>query len=507
MTNAIGRVKLAGRYARASKVCLLALAAVLCLAPEAAAQWATNGNDIYNTNTGNVGIGTNAPGNYKVHVFNIGGAVDAMVASFFGSHNIVHEPQTGVKVGTFNNYHNLTGIGETARQAVSLGYSNGHASNITGFYSRQKVWHNDAVANGVYGIAEADASGSAGQRLYGGRFEAKTTDVSGGHNNLALGVFAKATVGTSTNLNHAAYGVVAQAFAGAGTDASVNTYGVYVEGTNSGAGKAFGVYSAAGTNFFSGNVGIGTSIPVAKFQVRPAADLNVGFFSDAGSNFISSYNDANNATKPLVFRGTDLKFQTGLTERFRVSDAGIAVGTGFVGAAPPTNGAVIQGSVGIGTAAPAATLHVAGDIRIDGNIAAKYQDVAEWVPSSQKLAAGMVVVLDTERSNHVLASTTSYDTRVAGVVSAQPGLSLGEAGEGKALVATTGRVKVRVDASRAPVRIGDLLVTSDAPGTAMKSEPMEFGGRRMHAPGTIIGKALEPLEKGVAEILVLLSLQ
>jgi hypothetical protein len=165
------------------------------------------------------------------------------------------------------------------------------------------------------------------------------------------------------------------------------------------------------------------------------------------------------------------------------------------------------GNVGIGTTAPAAKLHVAGDIRVDGNINAKYQDVAEWVPSKQKLAAGTVVVLDTEHSNHVLASTTSYDMRVAGVVSAQPGIALGEAGEGKALVATTGRVKVKVDASRAAVRIGDLLVTSDVAGVAMKSEPISIGGRQMHAPGTIIGKALEPLDRGTGEILVLLSLQ
>ena len=152
-------------------------------------------------------------------------------------------------------------------------------------------------------------------------------------------------------------------------------------------------------------------------------------------------------------------------------------------------------------------VNVTGDVTVTGNINAKYQDVAEWVASVQKLAAGTVVVLDPERSNHVLASNTSYDTAVAGVVSERPGLTLGEAGEGKVLVATTGRVKVRVDATRAPIKIGDLLVTGDQPGVAMKSEPVALGGRRIHAPGTIIGKALEPLVGGKGEILVLLSLQ
>jgi hypothetical protein len=169
--------------------------------------------------------------------------------------------------------------------------------------------------------------------------------------------------------------------------------------------------------------------------------------------------------------------------------------------------AVAGGNVGVGTATPQAKLDVNGDIRVSGNINAKYQDVAEWVPTKEKLLAGMVVVLDTRHSNHVLASHSAYDTRVAGVISAQPGISLGEAGEGKVLVATTGRVKVKVDATRAPIQIGDLIVTSDVAGLAMKSEPLQLGGRQFHAPGTIIGKALEPLEKGTGEILVLLSLQ
>ena len=96
---------------------------------------------------------------------------------------------------------------------------------------------------------------------------------------------------------------------------------------------------------------------------------------------------------------------------------------------------------------------------------------------------------------------------MAGVVSAEPGVILGVGGEGKLKVATTGRVKVKVDATRSPIKVGDLLVTSDAEGVAMKSEPVEVGGRKMHSPGTIIGKALEPLASGTGEILVLLSLQ
>jgi hypothetical protein len=148
-----------------------------------------------------------------------------------------------------------------------------------------------------------------------------------------------------------------------------------------------------------------------------------------------------------------------------------------------------------------------GDVTVAGNIGAKYQDVAEWVPSVQKLAPGTVVVLDSSRTNHVLASASAYDTKVAGVVSAEPGVILGVAGEGKVKVATTGRVKVKADASRGAIKVGDLLVTSDVEGVAMKSVPVDLGGTQIHRPGTIIGKALESLDKGTGEILVLLSLQ
>jgi len=172
-----------------------------------------------------------------------------------------------------------------------------------------------------------------------------------------------------------------------------------------------------------------------------------------------------------------------------------------------------SGNVGIGTNNPQSLLDVAGNLNvsgnatISGNIAAKYQDIAEWTAARGEAPAGTVVSLDVERTNSVRASQRAYDTRVAGVVSAKPGVILGEDGPNKALVATTGRVKVRVNAERAPIQIGDLLVTSNIPGVAMKSQPLRVHGRLLHRPGTIIGKALEPLAKGQAEILVLLSLQ
>jgi hypothetical protein len=191
---------------------------------------------------------------------------------------------------------------------------------------------------------------------------------------------------------------------------------------------------------------------------------------------------------------------------------GLKVGAPAAG----TKGLLIDSSgnvtIGTPTQVTGKKLYVNGDVQVDGsvigtNIRAQYQDVAEWVPSAENLAPGTVVVVDKVTGNTVTASTTAYDTSVAGVVSEQPGIILGQASASKEQVATTGRVRVRVDATKSAIRLGDLLVTSDLPGTAMKSAPIDIGGVSIHRPGTIVGKALEPLDAGIGEILVLLSLQ
>jgi len=256
----------------------------------------------------------------------------------------------------------------------------------------------------------------------------------------------------------------------------------------------FGHTNAEVTILNGGNVGIGTASPYTKLQVA-GGDISIDAdhaIRKAGDNSIIAYS----SSLPGIAIGS------GTTTDQVIINAG-----GYERARILTNG-----NVGIGKTDPGYKLDVNGTINSNStitanNIVAKYQDVAEWVPASEKLTAGTVVVLDSTKSNQVTSSTVSYDTRVAGVVSEQPGIALGEKSDRKVLVATTGRVKVKVDVSKGAIHIGDLLVTSDVPGVAMRSEPVEFAGRKMHMPGTLIGKALEPLEKGKGEILVLLSLQ
>jgi hypothetical protein len=318
-------------------------------------------------------------------------------------------------------------------------------------------------------------------------------------------------------------------------------------------GGAGGLGDSVVTESASGFLGIGTAAPVSALELAGSGvNGSGGITLGTGAVAKSVYQVINAGGEIISFFGGNVFVDNSLlTQRFNTSQVGWAValdgrdsqdlfklerlsaagvttrpalirgdgsfGFGNMTSPPNLTGAKFMmdsaGNVGIGTTNPQAKLDVAGDIQVSGNaviagnIAAKYQDLAEWVPAQQKLEAGTVLSLDLNRTNSVVPSARAYDTHIAGVVSSQPGVILGQYGPGKVMVATTGRVKVKVDATRHPIKIGDLLVTSGRSGLAMKSLPIRVAGTMIHRPGTIIGKALEPLSKGKGEILVLLSLQ
>lgn len=466
-----------------------ALTLVFAFSDSTQAQWATNGNNINTTNTGNVGIGTTTP-NAKLVIANGNvGLGTNNIANWSGATSALESLNTSIFFGLATDLHLLSNV---YNDAGGWKYKTTNPASNFYLYNGIASWRvaPAGTANTAVTWINAMTLDNSGRLGIGTTSPVTPLHVLSNNGNILMGNIAAnyGAIGFQSTLtvnNFALTGSAAETVLNTPTGTSLSLR------VNNNPTNALVLNS-------SGNVGIGTTSPSSKLE------LNGGSGAGSSSLLRLSRDNANG------FGTTDFKqfYTSG-------SDYGLRIGN-TVNDWFTLNGS--NGYVGIGTPSPSVKLDVNGNTNVTGDfnatgtitggtIVAKYQDVAEWVPATHALPAGTVVVLNPAHSNQVMASGKSYDTGVAGVVSERPGLSLGEASADKVLVATTGRVKVKVDATRAPIKVGDLLVTSEKEGVAMKSEPLDLGGTPIHRPGTLIGKALEPLEEGTGEILVLLSLQ
>jgi hypothetical protein len=585
---------------RISTLVTLAVIVLLGCSQHALGQW-TNGTDISNTNSGNVGIGTTTP-TYKLDILSSSNILARFRSSAAANNQVLFDAPAGynanltlqqagisqwylgnraannrfsfiestgmlevfsilqngnVGIGTISPGKRLEVLA-TDGEAVRL-YRNG---NSVGWGVNMKFAFNNSSNvqvdyAGVHGLLSANTAGAEqGGLLF--------TTVTSGSLTEKMRIDASGNVGIGTASPAGPLDVrlsPGNAYAGLLVNYSANN-GTYLRAGSASAGdihlgdlftrnvllgEAGGVKIGVGTNAPTTSLDVagqirsstgGFKFPDGTVQTTAASGggggtitgvtAGAGLTGGGTSGSVTLNNDDRGSTqyifKNLANGAGTSQFSAGSnndTIRFAGSggtsvtfDAGtkkVTVDSSAITSSQwATSGSTINyasGNVGIGVPNPTVALDVTGDIKVSGNINAKYQDVAEWVPATQALPAGTVVVLNPNQSNQVMASAKAYDTHVAGVISERPGIALGEAGKDKVLVATTGRVRVRVDASRAPIHIGDLLVASDKEGMAMKSEPINVGGVEIHRAGTLIGKALEPLEKGSGEILVLLSLQ
>ena len=141
-------------------------------------------------------------------------------------------------------------------------------------------------------------------------------------------------------------------------------------------------------------------------------------------------------------------------------------------------------------------------------------DFAELLPAVDGLEPGDVVVIGPDGT--LTRSSKANQSNVAGVYSTAPGFlggmspdmekQDGDAFQDRAPVAIVGIVPVKVSAENGAIHPGDLLTASNTPGHAMKADPVRVGDVEFYRPGTIIGKALEPLDEGTGVIRVLITL-
>jgi hypothetical protein len=217
----------------------------------------------------------------------------------------------------------------------------------------------------------------------------------------------------------------------------------------------------------AGLVGIGTKEPSRTVEVQHAGDVELGLKSSDPNGRLWTAQSSGDAVP-------------GLSGTFQIIDRTAEKARLIIDAA---------GTVSVGV------------LRITGGSV-----VAEPFAMPDAIPLGSVVSIDPSSIGRLKLSDRAYDKGVAGIVSGAngvtPGLTLNQAGFGEGrYVALSGRVYVLADATRNPIRAGDLLTTSNLPGRAMKATD----ARR--AQGAIIGKAMSPLQSGAGMVLVLVSLQ
>ena len=192
-------------------------------------------------------------------------------------------------------------------------------------------------------------------------------------------------------------------------------------------------------------VGIGTTTPTAELEVNgtiKATLLETSVTGNVTGNLTSS---GANSMGTLAMGGT-------LTSKAIVPDTDDAYDIG-------------TSSVGYSTVHAKAT-------------SAQYADLAEIYETDSTYDVGTVMIFGGE--NEVTQSTSSNDTRVAGVISEHPAYLMNNKSEGQA-IALVGKVKCKVHGT---VSKGDLLTTCEAhPGCAKTTASPVLG--------SIVGKAME----------------
>jgi hypothetical protein len=124
---------------------------------------------------------------------------------------------------------------------------------------------------------------------------------------------------------------------------------------------------------------------------------------------------------------------------------------------------------------------------------------------------GDVLVISTKNDRHVKKSSQANSTSIAGVYATKPGVLLTERNVDASHIDTIpvgviGVIPTHVCTQNGPIRRGDLLVTSNRSGCAMKAKAVRIGGMDIYPTGAIIGRALENYTgTGIGKIRVLVN--
>ena len=228
--------------------------------PGSGGYWAADGDDIYNTNSGNVGIGTPTP-SYPLHIEGDGTRV-VYVRSHAASARALHASSNGTAVYASGGSCGLDAYTDSPTGNAVYAFNEAESGNAYAIYGE----NGSPTGTAIYGIAGNDDQYSTGIGVYG------RSDSDGG-----TGVYGEATHATGPT-----YGV-------RGQTSSSNGYGVHgYASATSGANR--GVYGK--TDSYDGHAGYFENTSSGSYGalagdahgVQGRGNTAGGFFEDGGGS-------------------------------------------------------------------------------------------------------------------------------------------------------------------------------------------------------------------------------
>jgi len=362
-------------------------------------------------------------------------------------------------------------------------------------------------------VASSTASTGAGRGVEGYAYASGGRGLSGINN--ATSGSAVGTYGETSSSS--GFGVFGFSTVGAGVGGqSQATNGTGVYGTATGSGSSTGVYgSSDGTQgqgvsgFASSSTGFARG--VYGYSASSSGFGVYGFTPSTGGHGVGGESQASGGRGVYgnAYRSAGTGVNYGVYGR---SNSSGGYGGFFVNDDSTGQGYLLAANDSMSTSELEFTVSNNGDVRADGNYyGAGYNtggaDLAEMVSSGDaSLEAGDVLVIGAD--GIFIRSDRPFQASVVGIYSTQPGfvggVEVDDSGEliesNKIPLAIVGIVPVKAITENGAIQPGDLLVSSSLPGYAMaagETPPV----------GTVIGKALEPLEEGTGLIQMLVMAQ
>ncbi len=492
------------------------------------------GYDDISINQVQVRVGGDCPAGSSIRVINIDGSV--MCESFSDSGGDI----TGITAGS-----GLTGGGSSGDVTI----------NADTTYIQRRVSSGCAAGNSIRAIGEDGTVTCEPDDNSGGDITGVTagTGLTGGGTN------GNVTLNASFpfSLSGSTLGGVIRATNSFGSVGSAAHYAIYgnatgwdgigVYGEASGASAGIGVYGNATTTFATG-VSARSSNYTGLKATTDATDYHAGLFTTTvgvGLAGATLYTQTNNSTGDGIALWAHNDHTSSTDATMVISNDGLGPFLkGFGGSGGEHEIEILNdGTIGIYNAnhdrtiiidpqegvtgsdggqitlyndVGAVSIEIDGSYNGDGRITTNElqitggSDLSEHFDISKHLnpEPGMLVSIDPMNPGQLQISNKAYDRKVAGIISGaggiKTGMMMGQRGSianGTYPVALTGRVYCNAETSQGIIEPGDLLTTSEVPGYAMKVMD------HFKAVGSIIGKAMTPLEADKGLVLVLVSLQ